>query len=188
MLRDLLRRLLPLDPAHARPVRAAEIVAADRLIAEARSAEDARDLGQACQRYREAVALAPRYPAAHLNLGVGLEAAGDDDSALRSYETVLAIDPGNAYASFNLGKLHYRKRMFSQAERFLHAALERKPEFPEAHVVLSNIHDARGEYEKAASALQTALRQRPDYAGAWFNYATTLVRLDRYGEAEDAAR
>ena len=188
MLRDLLRRLLPLDPAHARPVREAEIEAADRLIAEGRSAEDARDLGQACQRYREAVALAPRYPAAHLNLGVGLEAAGDDDSALRSYETVLAIDPGNAYASFNLGKLHYRKRMFSQAERFLHAALERKPEFPEAHVVLSNIHDARGEYEKAASALQTALRQRPDYAGAWFNYATTLVRLDRYGEAEDAAR
>jgi protein O-GlcNAc transferase len=187
MLRNLLRRLLPLDRGHAHP-RGAQIEAADRLIAEGRRAENDGDPVLACERYRAAVTLAPRYPAAHLNLGVGLEAAGDVEAATRSYESVLGLDPGNAFANYNLGKLHYQKRELPQAERCLHAALERKPEFPEAYVVLSNIHDARAEYEKAASALETALRQRPDYAGAWYNYATTLVRLDRVGEAEDAAR
>ncbi|MGH9577507.1 MAG: tetratricopeptide repeat protein, partial [Terriglobales bacterium] len=165
-----------------------EVDAADRLISQGREAEDAGNLSEACDRYREAVALAPRYPAAHLNLGVGLEAAGDADAALKCYEAVLALDPGNAYASYNLGKLYFVKRAHSQAERHLRAALERKPEFPEALVVLSNLQDARGEYESAAATLEIALRQKPDYAGAWYNYATTLVKLDRLAEAEDAAR
>ena len=187
MLRDFLRRLLPLDPVPAR-AGDSDIAAADQLIAEGRRAEDEGDLVRACERYREAVARAPKYPSAHLNLGVGLEVAGDAEGAEGCYETVLAIEPGNPYANYNLGKLYYQKRAFPQAERCLHAALERKPEFPEAYVVLSNLHDARGEYDKAAAALEIALRQRPDYAGAWYNYATTLVRLDRLGEAEDAAR
>jgi protein O-GlcNAc transferase len=185
MLRDLLRRLLPRDATQAR---SADVEAANQFIAEGRRAESEGDLVQACARYRKAVTQAPMHPPAHLNLGVGLEAAGDAEGAQGCYERVLAIEPGNAYASYNLGKLHFRKRSFPSAERYLHAALESKPEFPEAHVVLSNIHDARGEYDKAASALEIALRQRPDYAGAWYNYATTLVRLDRLGEAEDAAR
>jgi len=187
MLRKLLRRLVLFDSAPARP-EDPSMHAADRSIAEGQKAEKAGDLIQACQHYREAVALAPRHAAAHLNLGVGLEAAGDADGAVQCYETVLAIDPGNAYANYNLGKLNFVRRAFPPAERHLRAALERKPEFPEAYVVLSNLHDARGEYAEAAVALETAVRQRPDYAGAWYNYATTLVRLDRLGEAEDAAR
>jgi predicted O-linked N-acetylglucosamine transferase (SPINDLY family) len=188
MLRDLLRRLLPFGATQARSADDNAIEASNQLIAEGRRAEDEGNLVQACERYREAVTRAPTHPQAHLNLGIGLESAGDTEGAQACYERVLAIEPGNPYASYNLGKLHYRQRAFPAAERHLHAALERKPEFPEAHVVLSNIHDARGEYDKAASALETALRQRPDYAGAWYNYATTLVRLDRLGESEDAAR
>jgi len=187
MLRNLFKRLVPLASALARPADPA-VEEADRLISRGRQAEDAGHLSEACDRYREAVAHAPRHAAAHLNLGVGLEAAGDADGALKSYEVVLAIDPGNAYASYNLGKLYYVKRAYPQAEGHVRAALERKPEFPEAYVVLSNLHDARGEYAEAAAALETALRQRPDYAGAWYNYATALVKLDRLAEAEDAAR
>lgn len=187
MLSKLLKRLVPINALPARPADPA-IQAADRLIAEGRKAEDGGSVQEACERFREAVAIAPQYPAAHLNLGVGLEAAGDTDGALVCYEAVLAIDAGNAYASYNLGKLCFVRRAFPQAERHLRAALEHKPEFPEAHVVLSSLHDARGENEAAAAALETALRQRPEYAGAWYNYATTLVKLDRIADAEAAAR
>jgi len=187
MLRKLLKRLIPFDSGPARAEGPA-IAAADRLIAEGREAENRGRVQEACERYRKAVALAPQYPAAHLNLGVGLEAGGDTDGALKCYEAVLAIDPGNAYASYNLGKLLFVKRVFPQAERHIRAALERKPEFPEAHVVLSNLHDARGEYEQAAASLEIALRQRPEYPGAWYNYATTLIKLDRIADAEAAAR
>ena len=126
--------------------------------------------------------------AAHLSLGAGLEAAGDRSAAARCYAAALAIDPGNAHANYNLGKLMFIEHAYAQAGHHLRAALERKPEFPEAHVVLSSLHDALGDHGAAAASLETALRQKPDYAGAWYNYATTLVKLDRLAEAEAAAR
>lgn len=186
MLRNLFRRLAPFGAARATDLAAAE--AAERLISQGREAEDAGNLQEACERYREAVTLAPRYAPARLNLGVGLESAGDAEGALKCYDAVLAIDPGNAYASYNIGKLYFLRRAYPQAERHLRAALQHKPDFPEACVVLSNLHDGRGEYDEAARLLEIALRQRPDYAGAWYNYATTLVKLDRLGEAEHASR
>ena len=180
-MRNFLRRLLAggEDPA---------IAAAERLIAQGRAAEGAGNLRDACERYREAVALAPGHPAAQLNLGVGLEAAGDADGALTCYRAVLVVDPGNPYANYNLGKLHFIRRAHPEAERYLRAALESKPEFPEALVVLADLHDARGEYQEAAASLEAALRQRPEYAGAWFNYAIALAKLGRLAESEDAAR
>ena len=45
---------------------------ADALIAEGNKAEDSGRLPEACERYRDAVAAAPRYAKAHLNLGIGL--------------------------------------------------------------------------------------------------------------------
>jgi predicted O-linked N-acetylglucosamine transferase (SPINDLY family) len=187
MLRKLFARFVLLDSAPSR-AESRSTQAADRCIAAGREAEGAGNLVEACALYRKAVELAPQHAPAHLNLGVGLEAAGDADGARKSYEAVLAIDPGNAFANYNLGKLCYVRREFSEAERYIRAALKRKPEFPEAHVVLANLHDARGEYPEAAVVLETAVRQRPDYAGAWYNYATILARLDRLAQAEDAAR
>jgi tetratricopeptide (TPR) repeat protein len=98
MLRNVFKRLVSFGSAPAHSERST-VVAADRLISAGREAEDAGNLREACERYREAVALAPQYPAAHLNLGVALEASGDGDGALRCYEAVLATDPGNAYAN-----------------------------------------------------------------------------------------
>ena len=160
--------------------------AADRLIAEGNRAEREGRLGEACERYREAVQTAPGYAAAHLNLGVGLEAAGDDKGAVRSYEAALASDPGNAFANYNLGKLLYRRAALPEAARHLRAALERKPDFPDAHVVLSNVCDAQGDFAAAAVELERVLEQRPGYAGALYNYALVLKKLGRLAEAESA--
>ena len=92
---------------------------------------------------------APRHAAAHLNLGVGLEAAGDADGALKCYEAVLAIDPGNAYASYNIGKLYFLRQRVS-------AGRAPSPRSAGAQARISggirgavqNLHDARGEYER----------------------------------------
>ena len=187
MLRKLLQRLLPSDPASVSP-RKLDVAAADDLIAQGRKAEEDGRLQEACDLYRAAISRAPRYPAAHLNLGVGLEAAGDADGAADSYQTALALEPDNAYAHYNLGKLWFLKRDFPAAERHLRTALKLKPDFADAYVVLSNLHDAKGDLSEAASLLELAIRHRPDYAGAWFNYATALVKLDRLTDAEHAAR
>ena len=182
MLRKLLSRL---GSTSGKAPDAAQL-AADRLIAEGRTAEDAGDLTQACQRYRKAIALAPQYPTAHLNLGVACEAAGDRDSALRSYEAVLAIDPGNAYANYNLGKLLLLARELDRAERHLRQAIARKPDFWEAYVVLANLLDARNDAAGAAAAFESAIRHGAQDFGAWLGYGLVLVKLNRKAEAESA--
>ncbi|HKA60516.1 MAG TPA: hypothetical protein VKD28_18000, partial [Gemmatimonadales bacterium] len=53
--------------------------AADQLVIEGNRAESEGRLREACELYRRAVAAAPGWGKAHLNLGIGLEAMGDID-------------------------------------------------------------------------------------------------------------
>ena len=185
MLSDFLKRLLPSGRATSGPS-AKEM--SDGLIAEGNRAEDAGRLQEACERYREAVRIAPDYAKAHLNLGIGLEAAGAAEDAARSYEAALAIDPAEPYACYNFGKLLYARRETARAEQLLRAAVERKPRFPQAHVVLSNIYDTQGNLPAAAAALETALDQQPDLAGPWYNYGDVLLKLGKRAESQAALR
>ena len=161
---------------------------ADRLIAEGNQAEDTGKFSEACALYRRAIAAAPGYAKAHLNLGIGLQALGNADEATKSFERALAIDSRDPYANYNLANIFSSRDRLDDAERLLRVALEAKPEFPEAHVALANVFDSRKRYAEAAAELEIALKQRPDYAGAWFNYGSALRELERYGEAEKALR
>jgi len=100
----------------------------------------------------------------------------------------LAIDPGDAYANYNLGKVLCERGDLERAEPLIRAALDRKPEFPEAQVVLSNLHESRGDLAAALSTLESALKQRPDWAEVLFNYSGVLWKLRRLSEAETALR
>jgi len=161
---------------------------ADALIAEGNKTEDSGRLREACERYRDAVAVSPRYAKAHLNLGIGLEASGDADGAIGSFEAALALEPGNPFASYNLGNLLFKRGDPARAEELLEIALKARPGFPEALVALSNILDSRGDSEAAAAALEAALKERPDYAGALYSYGVVLGKLKRFAEAEAALR
>src|SRR5688572_5869719 len=78
---------------------------ADSLIAQGNQAESAGNPEEACNLYRQAIAAAPAYAKAHLNLGIGLEAAEQPGPAAEAYRAALAIDATDAYANYNLGKL-----------------------------------------------------------------------------------
>ncbi len=185
MLRALLKRLVPSgrEPAQRAPSPAPLHEAADSLIAEGNRAENDGKLREACEFYRRAVNAAPGYARAHLNLGIGLEAAGDAEGALKSYESALACNPADAYANYNLAKLLSARGELARAKRLLNTALEHKPGFPEASIVLSNVHDLQGNLAAAATALEIALEQRPDVAGAWHNYGLILRKAGRLSEA-----
>jgi protein O-GlcNAc transferase len=169
MLRDLLKRLSG-SSAKAR-------AKADELIVLGQSHEDAGRLEEACACYREAVQLAPDLAAAHLNLGIGLAAMGDVNAAARSYQAVLALDPGHAFGNYNFANLSFAQGNAPHAE-----ARAR-----EAHVLLSNILDEAGNTLGAVAALEAAIRLKPTYAGAHFNHALLLHKLGRPGEAKAAA-
>lgn len=166
----------------------ADVGSADRLIAEGNRAEDAGRLDEARRLYEEALAAAPGYARAHLNLGVALEALRDAEGARRCYESALAGDPGNAFASYNLGKLLFSRGGAREAEPHLRTALERKPDFTDARVVLSSVLEERGDATGAAAELERVIAQKPDYSGALHNYALVLGKLARWADAESALR
>ena len=158
--------------------------AADQLIAEGNRAESAGALAQACELYRRAVGSAPRYAKAHLNLGIALEALGDDAGAVGCYESALALAPADPYASYNLGKLLYARAELPRARQLLEQALRSRPDFPEARIVLGYALQAQGELAAAAAQLQTALPQRP---GDFVARAALFHILEAQGDFAAAA-
>ena len=163
------------------------IDAAERLIAEGNRAEDAGKLEQACALYREAVRLAPQSAKAHLNLGIALQALGDDAGASAGYEKALALDPANAYAGYNFGKLRYERGAPQEAERLLRQALRAKGDFKEARVLLACALDAQGQPAAAAGELAALPAEKRDF-GTHFIHAGFLRRLGRLDDAVGALR
>lgn len=161
--------------------------AAERLIADGNRAEDAGQLEQACALYREAVRLAPQSAKAHLNLGIALQALGDDAGATAGYENALALDPANPYAGYNFGKLRYERGAPEAAERLLRQALRAKTDFAQARVMLACALDAQGKPEAAAVELDALPPEKRDF-GTHFIQAGILRKLGRLDAAAGALR
>ncbi len=164
---------------------AEETQTADRLIDAGNRAEREGRYREACESYRAAVSAAPDYAQAHLNLGIGLEGAGDAQNAIQAYEKALAIDRRNPLVNYNLGKLLCSLGVVDRAGTLLRAALEARPGFAEAHVVLADVHETQGNLAAAATELEAALALRPQYVGALLNYAAVLRKQGRAAEAAE---
>ena len=88
---------------------------------------------EAEQAYRQALALQPDFPHAHLNLGHLLERAGQPEAALAEWRAVVAAHPGvdlQVHAWNNLGRLLEQLRRYPEAEAALCASLQLDPAQP----------------------------------------------------------
>ncbi len=161
---------------------------ADRLIAEGHRADSRGDAREACEHYRKAADCAPRYPAAHFNLGMGLAALGDVDGAIGSFRAALAFDPANAQANYNLGNLLFRRGVLDEAERCVRRAIELKLERPEAYVVLSDVLRKLWRLEEAEAALRRAIEIDPRFFTAYRILGAVLLGQSRVDEAVEILR
>ena len=139
--------------------------------------------------WRANVADYPDSPRAHANLGAALGLRGDPASAAREYRTVLALRPGQALASYNLGVAledlasaaptqaeAERLRAEAEAAYRTAAAAERYPRG--VHERLGFLLVGRGEVEAGVEHLRRAL---PKSVPAYLRLA------DLAREAEDRA-
>ncbi|HEY1413589.1 MAG TPA: tetratricopeptide repeat protein, partial [Rhodopila sp.] len=145
-----------------------------------------------------------------------LYAARDYPGAEAVCHGIIETDPNDFDALHLLGVLATRQERLEDALSFLHRAAAERPDHPLLRVNLGNAllatkqYDAavavslggdaqalnnlglayRGleQHEAAACAFRDATQSRWDNAPAWFNLATTLVKLDRLDEALQAAR
>ena len=112
---------------------------------------------------RRAIALNPKVPDYHPNLGVVLRAANRREEAKEAYRAALRCDKSFAAAHHNLGNLWRDESRFDEARACYAAAMEARPIYPEAWHGLGITEQSRGRFEEVvAQALSAtaALQQR----------------------------
>ena len=140
-------------------------------------------LGEAADRYRQALAIRPDYVEAHNNLGSTLRAQGRLDEALACYERALRLRPGHPNIYNNLGVTLKALGRNEEAIGCYQRALAARPDFADAHYNLGNALQAEGRLDAAIASFERAVALRPDHAEGHSNLAAALVAIGRIDAA-----
>jgi tetratricopeptide (TPR) repeat protein len=133
--------------------------------------------------WTDTVARAPGSPYAWYNLGGALEAAGDDEGALRAYRRALAIDSRDGDAAVNAGAILLRRGEHAEALLSLELGAHLLPVSVEAHFNLGLARFLGGNFEGAAAALRTAASLDPAACPPAVLLGHALTLSGRPGEA-----
>ncbi|HEV2135973.1 MAG TPA: tetratricopeptide repeat protein [Terracidiphilus sp.] len=116
--------------------------------------------------------------------GVAMYQHGYLDQAEASFLQVIATNPENADAYYNLGTLRLGQNDFTQARQYLEETLRLKPDFPEAWNNLGMIAAQQGQPDEAVSDFQKSLALRPEYATALLNLGNVYRRQQDFQNAQ----
>ena len=116
--------------------------------------------------------------------GEALEAS-DPRGAERAYRRALALDPGHADASLNLGALLCEQHRCNEAVDLYDEAVARHPDEPLLHFNRAIALEDQGKRAEALASYHASLRLAPDLADAHYNVARLHQAL---GDAQQAVR
>ncbi|HEX5244934.1 MAG TPA: tetratricopeptide repeat protein, partial [Tepidisphaeraceae bacterium] len=116
--------------------------------------------------------------------GVAMFQHGYLDQAAASFTQVIATDPGNADAYYNLGTLRLAQNDLVHARQFLEQALQLKSEYPEAWNNLGMIAAQLGHPDEAIADFQKSLAQRPEFLTALLNLGNVYRRRQDFENAQ----
>ena len=131
------------------------------------------DASAASNELLEALKLSPETPADVLLAASLAEASGQDDAAEKAYRRLLDKDPASEEANAGLAHLMIHEKKYPQAETFLRAALEKRPDDPALTAQLATVLAAQDKAE-ALPLLQKLHAARPDDADVTGMLAETL--------------
>lgn len=111
-------------------------------------------------------------------LGCDLEASAPDE-AIAAYRKVLELEPDQAEAHLNLGRLLHEAGSVVEAERHYRAASEANPADATAAFNLGVALQDLGRELEAVEAYSRAVASDPGYADAYFNLAELYEQLGK---------
>lgn len=145
-------------------------------------------LDEAIAEFQKALALDPKYTAAHLNLGYAYDRQGRPEEAMAQYQKVIALEPGNLFAHNNLGVLYDKKGLYAEAVAAFEKVLQIDPSNATA---MENLERAKRnkdivqEREERFAQARKEVEANPKDARAAYN----LGRLHAsFGEKEQALK
>jgi protein O-GlcNAc transferase len=133
-------------------------------------------------------ASSPNLPQIHRLLAQVYDRCGDLPAALRSYESVVSLDPSDHGSIANAGAIANDLRDYKRAHALTLRALSM---VPESGYLISNLGVALlglGKHEEAVSMHQRCVQLLPLYAEGWFNLGSALNKLRRFEDAKSAVQ
>ena len=129
------------------------------------------------------LALNARRVRRQLAAGIAQLESGNFEAARRSLEQVLALDPGNAAACFQIGTLIARTESYPESARYLARAVALEPEHAEWWMALGELAQLHSDRARAAEYFRAALAVAPDSAPAHGKIGQELRQSGRAAEA-----
>ncbi|NSX03178.1 tetratricopeptide repeat protein [Cupriavidus gilardii] len=110
---------------------------------------EAQDMRKAEQAYRRAIAIAPDYADAYLNLGCLLTEAGRLQEAESLYRDAVAANGDEPLLHFNLGVTLEDLERYEDALRSYHRCIDIAPDMADAHFNAARLHEQLGDAHRA---------------------------------------
>jgi tetratricopeptide (TPR) repeat protein len=117
--------------------------------------------------------------------GVAMFQHGYLDEAAASFAQVIAAQPNDAEAHYNLGTLNLRRNNFAEARDQLRKTLALKPDYPEAWNNLGMMAAQDGRTQEAIDSFTRSLALRPGYATALLNLGNLYRHERSFTQAQD---
>jgi serine/threonine protein kinase/Flp pilus assembly protein TadD len=136
-------------------------------------------LEEALRYYTAAVALRPRSPGAHNDLGVALGKKKDVDEAVAAYLEAIRLKPDDTLPQDNLGQAlkelgNLNKEDLDGMIATRREAIRRKPDDAVAHTALGIALRSKGDRDGAITAFREAVRLQPGNVAGHRNLGNTL--------------
>src|SRR5262249_44312678 len=134
--------------------------------------------------YKQAIALDPKVPLAHHNLGNALAAKGRLDDAIAEYKRAIDIDPKFASARFALGNALAAKGQLDDAIAHYKEAISLKEDYAEAYCNLGHVLREQGQFADALVQLRRGHKlgsKSPNWrhpSAQWIQHCERLSALD----------
>ncbi|SDH72559.1 Tetratricopeptide repeat-containing protein [Paraburkholderia steynii] len=133
-----------------------------------------RQIAEAIDGYRHAVALRPDYAEAHNNLGNALREAGDANASMLSCAKAIELRPGYPEAYNNLGNALKALGDRDSAALAYQKAVSFRPDYAEAFSNLARAQAGRGHGDESIAAFRQAIAIDPTRTADLDSLATLL--------------
>ena len=139
---------------------------------------------EAIKAYDAAIALDPKFAAAHGNRAAVLADAGMPDEALKSFDRALSLNANSGADWLNRGTLLHDMGKLADAVESYNRALALAPDLPEGHLARATALMGMGRFDDALEGMDRAIKLNPVFAMAHKGRAAVLTALGRVDEAK----
>lgn len=145
-----------------------------------------KNYGRAASRLDSALLLKPNEFDYLVNRGLARQYNGDTLSAIKDYEQMLHLKPGNTLATYKLAILGAPGSKPDEAERALTAAIEKNPTLPELYAERGALRLKTKNLKGGLSDYSEAIKLDPGNADYWVGRGAIKVKSnDLAGAIED---